>query len=177
MSWSPQHWKFRRCSWKECSIISCRLTFPWKVGPDDLLKVRSSSGCSMILWLFVWLNCTRTLYSNEGQSFFLFCLSCAFLSRDCLNMDQHYCSSYPWSQCATHGEPRRTVVSFRVEVDIHASFWISSLAWVVLRVGLVHCPVISLHFLAISSFEMTTVPFYINESVKWRKVEINFRTR
>lgn len=35
---SPCHWRFSRCSWTGCYIISFRVSFLWQVGPSDLSR-------------------------------------------------------------------------------------------------------------------------------------------
>lgn len=34
----PCHWRFSRCSWTGCYIISFRVSFLWQVGPSDLSR-------------------------------------------------------------------------------------------------------------------------------------------
>lgn len=38
MWWSPHHWRFSRCGWRGCEMISPGLPFPPKAGLDDHLR-------------------------------------------------------------------------------------------------------------------------------------------
>ena len=44
---APHHWKFSRCSWTGCQIISSRLPFPQKAGLDNLFRCLQT-------WTVLW---------------------------------------------------------------------------------------------------------------------------